>query len=449
MTDTAFHLRGNYAPVQDEVAAHDLTVTGALPPELTGLYVRNGANPVTGTSAHWFLGNGMLHGVRLDGGRASWYRNRYVRTPLLHDPDAERISPEGEIDRTLSLANTHVVRHAGRILALEEGSFPYEVDARLDTVGCHDYDGRLTTAMTAHPKTCPETGELHFFGYGQFDPLLTYHVADAEGRLVRSDEIPVNGPTMIHDFGITRGHALFMDLPVVFDLEAALAGTMPFHWSDDYPARVGVLPRGAPVGELRWFDVDPCYVFHPLNAFDDGDTVVFDVCRISELWRRPGEFTADGQTTLHRWRFDLATGVTKEETLHDDPQDFPRVADGRVGLRHRHGYTVGTNATSVSGDSTPGNDTCLYQHDLDRTSSVVHDFGPGRHPGEGVFVPADPSGGATDDAAGWVLAYVHDETDDATDLVVLDASDVAGREVAAVRLPRRVPYGFHGSWLAD
>ena len=130
-----FHLRGNYAPVSEELTTFDLPLEGALPPELSGLYVRNGANPVTGSSPHWFLGQGMLHGVRLEAGRARWYRNRYVRTPYFENPGIQRVSSEGKFDRVASAANTHVIAHAGKLLALEEGSFPWVVDAELRTVG--------------------------------------------------------------------------------------------------------------------------------------------------------------------------------------------------------------------------------------------------------------------------------------------------------------------------
>ena len=178
-----FHLRGNYAPVSEEITAFDLPVQGALPPELRGLYVRNGANPVTGTSPHWFLGQGMLHGVRLEAGRALWYRNRYVRTPYFENPGIQRVSSDGKFDRIASAANTHVLAHAGKLLALEEGSFPWVVDGELGTVGYDDYRGKLTTAMTAHPKLCPVTGELHGFGYGQLPPFLVYHRISPDGQL--------------------------------------------------------------------------------------------------------------------------------------------------------------------------------------------------------------------------------------------------------------------------
>jgi carotenoid cleavage dioxygenase len=296
-----FHLSGNFAPVEREVTAFDLRVEGALPPELTGLYVRQAPNPKTGASPHWFLGDGMLHGVRLERGRAVWYRNRWVETPYLANPGVQRISERGVIDRTISKANTHVVRHAGRILALEEGSFPYVVDEQLETLGWTDFDGRLRSAFTAHPKSCPATGELLAFGYGQLPPYLVYLRISPDGRLVQSDEIQVGGPTMMHDFAITTRHALFLDLPVVFSLEDALKGTMPYSWSDDYPARIGVMPRNGSGRDVHWFAVEPCFVFHTLNAYDDGNTVVLDACRYSEIWRKAGDMQSDtDKLTLHR-----------------------------------------------------------------------------------------------------------------------------------------------------
>ena len=158
-----FHLSGNFAPVFDERTEFDLEVTGSIPPELCGRFFRNGSNPKSGFSPHWFVGNGMVHGVELQGGKATWYRNRYVQTPLLLDPDGLRAGEDGVVDRERSCANTHVISHGGKILALEEGSFPFELTKELETVGSHDFDGKLNTAMTAHPRICPETGELLFF----------------------------------------------------------------------------------------------------------------------------------------------------------------------------------------------------------------------------------------------------------------------------------------------
>jgi len=437
-SEPPFHLRGNYAPVQQEVTAFDLTVTGAIPPDLRGLYVRNGPNPSSGVSSHWFTGDGMLHGVALGGGHAAWYRNRYVKTRALLE-HAVSVAPDGTRDLTVGLANTHVVRHAGRILALVESSFPTEVTGELDTIGWYHWGGHLTTAMTAHPKTCPITGELHFFGYSFLPPFLTYHRADAAGRIVQSEVIDVPGPTMIHDFAITDRHVVFMDLPVVFDLEMALSGVFPYRWSDDYGARVGVMPRGGTNADVRWTPVLPCYVFHPLNAFEDDGQVVVDTVRYEELWRKgvPGFPSA----RLHRWRIDPAARTAREEALDDRAIEFPRCDDRRTGLRHRYGYAV---YTERGADANSG--TSLLKYDLRRGVHAVHDFGPGRVPGEAVFVPR--SAGAGEDE-GWVLSYVYDAARDSSDLAILDAADFSARPVATVALPQRVPFGFHGSWLPD
>ena len=185
---------------------------------------------------HWFDGDGMLHGIRLDGGKAAWYRNRWVRTKLL--AGAERMDSDTfEFDLSAGRANTHVLRHAGKIMALEEGSFPVEISPELDTIGSFDFGGAATTPVTAHPHVCPETGEMHFFGYSILHaPYVTYYVADAAGDVIHKQEIDVPGPTMVHDFALSRNHAIFLDLPVVFDIDEAMKGGMPFGWDESYGA---------------------------------------------------------------------------------------------------------------------------------------------------------------------------------------------------------------------
>ena len=446
-----FYLEGNFAPVQDETTAFDLPVEGAIPPALEGRYLRNGPNPTGGDPGHWFFGDGMLHGVELSGGRASWYRNRYVRTQSFED-GRHLVGENGMLAFDVNVANTHVVAHAGKILALVENTLPTEVTPDLDTVGPFDFAGRLTTAMTAHPKRCPLTGELHFFGYGVFPPLLTYHRADAAGNLVHSEEISVPGPTMIHDFAITEHSVVFMDLPVVCDPALLMAGTMPYRWSDDYGARVGVMPRDGSVGRqvkppsagndgVRWFDVEPCYVFHVLNAAEpEPGHLEVDVARYPHLWRDHQD--AFEPATLHRWTLDVATGTVKEEALDDRAVEFPRVDERRVGRPARFGYAVQT-APGPAGFAV---ETALVKYDLATGTTEEHRFGPGRTPGEGVFVPVSADAGEDD---GYVLAYVHDAASDSSSLVILDASDFAASPVATVALPQRVPFGFHGSWVAD
>jgi carotenoid cleavage dioxygenase-like enzyme len=434
-----FHRRGNYTPVAKEVTAFDLPVQGAIPRNLSGRYVRNGPNPKTGQSPHWFLGDGMLHGVALADGRATWYRNRWVRTRAFVN-DAQWLAEDGTRDLTVGKANTHIIAHAGRLLALVETSLPTEVTRDLETVGCVDFEGRLTTGMTAHPKICPRTGELYFFAYSFMPPFLTYHRADAGGRLVQSEVIDVPGPTMMHDFAITDRHVLFMDLPLVFDLELAMAGTMPYRWSDDYGARLGVMARQGTRSDVRWFDVAPCYVFHVLNAYDDEDgTVVLDVVRYPTLWPLGSSGTLPAR--LHRWRIELGIGRVSEQPLDDRAIEFPRCDERRIGLAHRYGYAV---YTEHAADDATG--TSLIKYDLRAGISVAHDFGPGRIPSEPVFVPSSSTAGEAD---GWVMAYVYDAERGASDFVILDAAEFTGKPLATISLPQRVPFGFHGSWIPD
>jgi carotenoid cleavage dioxygenase-like enzyme len=441
-----FHLSGNYAPVMNEVEAFDLPVEGAIPPEMNGRFVRNGANPKHGPTMHWFAGDGMLHGVRLRDGKAEWYRNRWVRTRALDG--AERLDPTtGTFDLTVGLANTHVVRHAGRILALEEASFPNQISPELDTLGPYDFDGALHTPFTAHPHVCPETGEMHFFGYELVHaPFVTYHVADASGQLIHSQPIDVGGPTMVHDFAISRNYAIFMDLPVVFDLELAMTGTMPFLWSEGYGARIGLLHRdGARRGEQpRWFDVDLCYVFHIMNAWetDDGNVVHLDGGRHASMWR--GSPDAFEPSYLHRWSFDLRTGAVSEQQLDDVSHGFPRIDDRRTGLANRYGWAVGSRlAVDDAAMHGPSN---VFKYDLQTGARTMHDFGASTSSGEPVFVPASASAG---EGEGYLVTFVHDAAADSSSFVVLDASDMAAAPIARVALPQRVPNGFHGSWFAD
>ncbi|WP_182884148.1 carotenoid oxygenase family protein [Microbispora sp. H10885] len=432
---TASYLSGRLAPVPDEIDALDLPVEGTLPPELTGRYFRNGPNPRPGEEpGHWFVGHGMIHGIRLREGRAEWYRNRWVRTTRLDG--APYLGDKG-VDLAAVPANTHVVSHADKIFALVENGLPYEMTPELDTVGPCDFGGRLATAMTAHPKEDPVTGELHFFGYGWAPPYLTYHRLSAAGELVETREVEVPGPTMAHDFAITANHVVWLDLPVVFDVNL-VGRSMPYRWDDLYGARLGVMSRRT--GKVRWFEIDPCYVFHVGNASEDEQgRIVVDAVRYA-----PGAFQAfwptiggtaspaahTGGAALHRWVLDPATGVSKDEALDDRDVEFPTVNETLTGLRSRYLYAVTKDA--------------IVKYDTGAGTSLTHETGD-RTPGEAVFVPAIGTVSEGGEDAGWLLSIAG--TDDGAELLVLDASDLT--QVASVRLPRRVPAGFHGSWIPD
>jgi carotenoid cleavage dioxygenase-like enzyme len=429
-----FFQRGNYAPVTDELTEFDLPVEGAIPAELNGWYLRNGPNPRQAT-AHWFTGDGMIHGIRLEGGRAAWYRNRWVRTDSFEN-DFPLYNADGTRNLRSSIANTHVVNHAGKTLALVESSLPYEISNDLETLGAYDFGGKLVASMTAHPKICPTTGELHFFGYGSiFEPYVTYHRADGNGELTINRPLDVKAHTMMHDFALTAEHVIFMDLPIVFNLDVAIKGEgdMPYRWSDEYGARFGVMRRDDPFGPVRWFVIDPCYVFHIANAYDDGQKIVLQAVRYPELWRDSG--ASDEAAVLWSWTIDLATGKVSERQLDDRSVEFPRIDDRLTGLPARYAVSVGTNK--------------LVRYDLTTGSAVEHRFGTAESPGgpgETVFVPS--TSGPADESIGWYIGYVYNPARDGSDLVIIDASDFAAQPVARIKLPHRVPYGFHGNWIA-
>jgi carotenoid cleavage dioxygenase len=443
--DVPWWLQGGFAPVDEEVDTTDLEVDGALPPELVGLYVRNGSNPRTGTSPHWFLGDGMVHGLRLEAGRATSYRNRYVRTPLY---EASSGFGEGVPGGEESQSNVSAIWHGGRLLTSGEVGYPYELaPTDLSTVGVYDFGGKLTTSMTAHPKIDPATGWMHFFGYGFVPPFLTYHVADADGTLVHSTEVPVPGPTMIHDFAITETDAVFWDLPVVFDLEAAVAmiedptgDVFPFLWDPSYGARIGVLPLGGEGGEVQWAEIEPCYVFHGVNAFRQGSDVVVDVCRHDSMFAGGG--VLGNGLALHRWTVDTTTGTATDVQV-DERQDMelPSRDLRRTGREHRHGYFVQNRPAEGTVDLGG-----VIKHDYRTGDRQVWEPGPTEHGGEWLFV-ADEAGDADDE--GWLLSYLHDEASRRSRFVVLDATEVEAGPVASVALPQRVPYGFHATWVSE
>ena len=430
---------GNYAPVFAELTTFDLPVAGAIPPELNGWYLRNGPNPRHGhETPHWFTGDGMIHGVRLENGRAAWYRNRWVCTESFNKP-FPLYNSDGTRNLHASVANTNVVNHAGKTLALVESSLPYEITNELETLGAYDFRGKLTDSMTAHPKICPKTGELHFIGYGSLtSPYVSYHRANASGELIINRGVDVPKLTMMHDFALSAEHIIFMDLPVVFRLEIARDSLLdiPYRWSDDYGARLGVMRRDDPYGPIRWFDIKPCYVFHVLNAFekttDDGEIVVLQAVRYTELWRDGGAPGSDA--VMWSWTINLARGTVTEEQIDDRAVEFPRIDDRLIGVPTRYGITVGSSK--------------LVRYDFARGTAEEHSFGTATQPGgpgEAVFAPANSG---TKELTGWYLSYVYDPVRDGSDLVIIDASDFQGKPVARVQLPQRVPYGFHGNWIA-
>jgi carotenoid cleavage dioxygenase-like enzyme len=449
-------LQGPFAPVTKEITALDLPVTGSVPAELNGCYLRNGPNPLglDDPNYHWFLGAGMVHGVRLRDGRAEWYRNRWVRSNAVAATLGETWRA-GPVHEGMDFAaNTHIIRHAGRILAtVEAGPLPYELSDELETRGPCDFGGTLPGGFAAHTKLDRLTGELHAIAYFWAWDHVQHVVVNAAGQVSRTTNIAVPDGPMMHDFALTGKYVVFFDLPVTFSLDAVSAGRqLPYTWNPAHQARVGLLPRDGSSVDVRWVEISPCWVFHTLNAYDDGPRVVVDLCQYPEPFDVATLWDSHGPATLDRWIIDPAAGSVKQQTLSERTQEFPRVDDRVVSRPHRYGYSamlgdVGRAISPLTGDFADDAFTnALLKHDLAHGTVEVHDFGRDATAGEAVFAPAAPD--ATEDD-GYILAFVHDPDRGATDLVILAGQDFTAEPVARVHLPARIPLGFHGSWIPD
>ena len=450
-------LNGNFAPVRDELDA-ELSLTGTWPADLAGALYRNGPNPQfepRDANHHWFAGDGMVHGFYVEGGQVS-YRNRYVRTPKWKAENAAGRALFGTFGNPLTtdpsvlgqdsgVANTNIVWHAGRLLALEEGHPPTAMDpASLETQGYVEaYRGKVT----AHPTIDPETGEMVWFAYSDGEaPLnagMAYGVTGADGAVARREAFEAPYASMVHDFLVTRRYAAFPILPLTGSLERAMRGGPPFAWEPGRGAFVGVIDRKAGVSSLRWFETDPCYVFHPMNAWEEGETLVADVMEYPAAPLFPnadGSRGANVVARLVRWTLDLTGGTDaiKREPLDDMPGEFPRFDERRAGLAYRHGWFAGDSGRE---DGFSFDALAHYDATTGKRASWVAPAGDAV--GEPIFVPRSAEAAEGD---GWLLAVVYRAVSNTSDLALFDATDVAAGPIALAHAPRRVPFGFHGNW---
>ncbi len=443
------YLVGNYAPVAVEETVTSLAVTGTVPRSLNGRYLRNGPNPIAPPDAatyHWFTGEGMVHGIRIEDGEARWYRNRWVRSAAVSTALGERPRGGPVVDGMDFASNTNVIVHAGKTFAIvEAGARPYELTYELDTAGASDFEGTLPGGYTAHPKRDPQTGELHAVSYyWAWGNQVQYSVVGVDGRVRRIVDIPVGGPVSVHDMSITTKYAVIYDLPVLFSPEAAAEGfAFPYRWSDHYESRVGLLPLEGGADDVMWFDVEPCYVFHPMNAYDRDGGVIIDLVRHPRMFATHLNGPDEGAPVLERWHIDPSGGKVVTQLLDDRPQEFPRVDERVVGRPNRYGYSAALhNEEKEEAGFTMGGE--LVKHDLLSGASEIRTLRGGA--GEAIFVPESATS-AEDE--GYVLSLVYDVERNASDLLVLHAQDFTGDPVAVVHLPVRVPYGFHGNWSSD
>ncbi len=456
------NLVDGFAPIHMEVDAPDLIVEGEVPQELRGAFFRNGPNPQYAPRGdhHWFAGDGMIHGFYIADGKVS-YKNRYVRTikwKMENEAGRSLFSPLNPMDTDESVqgmetdgaANTNIVWHAGKLYALEEAHAPFELDPyTLESVGPNTYGGKLVGPMTAHPKIDPDNGEMLFFGYnadGMISDAMSFHVADKDGNLIRSETFKAPYAAMVHDFMVTKDLVIFPIMPLTGSLERAMSGGPVYAWEPEKGSHIGIMPRDGSVEDIRWFKGDPAYVFHPMNAHSDGDTVTCDVCEFEQAPLFPWADGTPGDPSkavprLTRWTFDLGQNSDdyKWERLDDIACEFPRLDERFTAKDYRYGYfACDTNpAFKVGGFNGIG------RVDHETGGIEVYDVGEACATNEPIFVPR------ADDAPegdGFLLANVYDANRKASHLVILDAQNVKAGPLATAYLDHRVPFGFHGNW---
>lgn len=439
-------IEGAFAPVGIETLAKtdELKVIGKIPEGIDGLYARIGPDPVNVPNPgihHWFAGDGMVHGLRIKDGQALWYKNRWVGTDDVQTHLNKPALP-GNRRGISRIVNTNIIGHANKLWALvEAGAAPVEMDADLESIKHGLFNSDESLAFTAHPHADPATGDLHSICYDAANPKqIHYVVIDAQGDLIRKVKIPVAHGPMIHDCAVTASQVMIFDLPITFSLRSVIKGTtFPYVWNNQHQARIGLLSRNGEAKDVRWFDVDPCYVFHSCNAFDREDgAVVVDVVVYKRMFDQSTQGPEAQATTFERWVLPKDGKTVERQVLSDKMQEFPRFDERKATQAYRYAYTMGQDLDN------PDVSAPIYKYDLETGQQWQYLYGPNHVSSEAVFVPRHDES-AEDD--GWLFSYVYDTKAHKSSVVILNAADITAGPQAVIELPVRVPHGFHGNWI--
>lgn len=467
------YIHGSFAPsaVETEGGA-EMKVSGTIPRDLAGMYVRNGPNPALEPLGryHWFDGDGMVHAIRFEDGKA-YYRNRWVHTDALQ---LERKSGQsmwhGIMDRhgkknpfgvgpdrsMKDTANTDVVFHAGKLYALwYQCGEPYAMDPlTLEPRGKENFGGRLPRFMSAHAHVDENTEEMFFFDYSVEAPYYMYHVAGADGKLQHSVDMGFPGCRLTHDMALTEHYAIHMDMPFFWDETLLARGVHKVAWHD-LPTRWAVIPRRGTQKDIRWFETKPMFMHHVVNAWEEhdeqrGDEIVLLGCKVQDGWpfvkasddsplkRMMGYLRLDAR--IYEWRFNLKTGRASERFVEEGYNlEFPTINMRRQGFKTRYSYYAHllTEPAQLF--------NALFKHD-NRTGRLEHYMLP-----EGTTLSEAPfaqRSGGTEEDDGYIVTFAHDAIHDRSSCLIFAAQDIRSGPIASIELPARVPMGFHAKWVS-
>ena len=465
-------MKGPFAPIHAEIEARDLEVIGELPQDLNGMYVRNGPSPAHAPHGkyHWFDGDGMLHSVRFQGGKAV-YRNRWVETDGLKAereagralwPGLKDRMPEGTLpdDAMKNVSNTDVKFHSGKLYSMwYRGGAVYQVDPfTLNTLGKLEHDPRLLgLQISAHSRVDEHTGEFMFFAYGNRHPYMHYGVIGTDGALKTFTPVELPGPRLLNDTAITENFTILHDFPLINSPDALAAGRYSLEFRQDWPSRFAVIPRHGSADQIRWFEADPRYMLHVANAWEETNASgEREIVMLGTPYAMPRGydggldvrrllFTIGTQGTdyeMYQWRFNLDTGLVREGVVDDILNtEFPMINTLYQGRKNRFTYNVlmGRPRT-LEQPHFAG----LVKYDLDTGAAVAY------HPGEGFWfseAPFAPRDNAQSEDDGYIVGFVWNGLAERSEVWITDAQDVAKGPVARVIMPQRVPHGFHSTWV--
>lgn len=453
------YLSGNFKPVGREIIDEDLVVTaGAIPPDLSGVYMRNGPNPLFQPISFCYPmdGDGMVHAVTIDSGRAR-YRNRFVETNSLkverrvghavygsftapHPVDPAILQPGDNPGPMKNGAFINVIRHAGHLLALNEATTCYELTPDLETIGEWTAGTDKPIRLGAHNRHHPETGSMFSLAYTWRSPEVLIHEIDVTGHLRRTMTLNLPAPTMIHDFILTERYIVIVAGPAVFDIDAARAGRSLLQWKPSLGMRIALLPLdGSP--EI-WIETDAFFVFHFANGFDRGGNIVIDYVHHESF---DVEHPSNKATTFRRMVIDVARRQVSRDEFAGFDVEFPRVNDRLEARATRFAYMPTLSDSFTIPDQPPAVFNTMLKFDTERGEFRRHDFG-NRIIGEAAFVPAPGKHG---EDQGYLAVFAYDPQDRHSDFILLDAAHIEEEPVAVIRLPQRVPQGLHGNWIAS
>jgi len=460
-------LNGPFAPIRMECDADNLFIEGEIPKQLNGSFYRAGPNQRFAPLGdyHLFSGDGMVHAFHISDGKVS-YKNRWVRTAKWNIEDKEQravINAMNPFDcdpdysdfvftDKEGLANTAVIWHGGRLLVMEEGHFPFEIDPiSLKSIGSWNFAGKLSTAMTAHPKIDPKTGEMLFFAYmasGPFSADLGLYKVNKQGKITESHIIPTPYSSMVHDFIVTENYIVFPIQPITGDMDRAMVGGPPFAWEPEKGVHIAVMPRHGSVEDIRWFEMDVSFTFHFMNGFDKDGVITIDACQFKQAPLFPktdGSSTGTAEPHLHRWTLDVNDVNARVKTLRIDEaeSEFPQCDPRYAMSEYRHGWYTSPDGIAKSGleaNDAFYNNVAHFDHQTRETQR--YSFGNGVT-SEAIFVPKSEDSA---EGVGYLLSVVTDLDTNTSGLYVFDAQSLVDGPLAIAQLNHRVPVGFHGGW---